>query len=109
LLQGTFTYDSGGTSADAWVQTSIDGQNSWLDVCNFHFTTASGRFAFNLSALTPVATEYSPTDGTLAANTAKDGILANWWRVKLTTVGAYAGDTSLRIDAQAVAPGRLTQ
>ena len=25
LLQGTFTYGSGGTSADAWVQTSIDG------------------------------------------------------------------------------------
>lgn len=106
IIQGTFTYGSGGTTADAWVQTSIDEGTSWTDVANFHFTTASARFLFNLSALTPKTTEYTPTDGTLAANTSIDGILGPLWRAKYTTTGTYAGGTILRVD---VAPrGRMT-
>ena len=99
VLQGTFTYGSGGTSADAWVQTSLDGGTTWIDTADFHFTTASARFIFNLSSQTPVTTEYTPTDGTLSANTAKDGILGPMWRVKSTTVGTYGGSTTLRVDA----------
>jgi hypothetical protein len=38
------------------------------------------------------------TDGTLAANTAKDGVLGALWRVKYTTVGTYAGGTTLNVD-----------
>lgn len=106
IIQGTFTYGSGGTTADAWVQTSVDEGGTWIDVANFHFTTASARFLYNLSALTPVTTEAAPTDGTLAANTAKDGFLGPLWRAKYTTTGTYAGGTVLRVD---VAPrGRMT-
>lgn len=106
VVQATFTYGSGGTSADAWVQTSFDDGVTWTDVCNFHFTTASARFAFNLSALTPVTTEYTPTDGTLSANTAKDGMLGPMWRTKYTTVGTYATSTTLRVDV--AERGRIT-
>ncbi len=98
-LQGTFTYGSGGTSADAYVQTSFDGGNTWIDVANFHFTTSSQRFTYNLYSGTPVASEYTPTDGSLTANTAKDGQFGNYWRVKYVTVGTYSGGTTLRIDA----------
>jgi hypothetical protein len=106
VIQGTFTYGSGGTTADAWVQTSFDEGATWADVANFHFTTASASFLFNLSALTPTTHEYTPTDGTLAANTAIDGLLGPLWRAKYTTTGTYAGGTILRVD---VAPrGRLT-
>jgi hypothetical protein len=106
VIQGTLAYGSGGTTADVWVQTSVDEGTSWTDVANFHFTTASARFLFNLSALTPVTTEYTPTDGTLTANTAKDGLLGPLWRCKTTTTGTYAGGTVLRVD---VAPrGRMT-
>lgn len=106
IIQGTFTYGSGGTTADAWVQTSADEGGTWTDVANFHFTTSSARFLYNLSALTPKTTEYTPTDGTLAANTAIDGLLSALWRVKYTTTGTYAGGTILRVD---VAPrGRMT-
>jgi len=101
ILQGTFTWGSGGTSADAWVQTSFDGGTTWVDVANFHFTGASARFIYNLSSLTPVTTEYVPTDGTLTANTSKDGVVGGLWRVKYTTVGTYAGGTTLRVDAYA--------
>lgn len=98
ILQGNFTYGSGGTSVDAWVQTSLDGGSTWEDVANFHFTTSSQRFIYNLNSGTSVTTEYTPTDGTLAANTSKDGIIGNLWRVKFTSVGTYAGGTTLRVD-----------
>ncbi len=106
IIQANFTYGSGGTSVDAWVQTSIDDGLTWADVANFHFTTSSARFLFNLSALTPVTVQYTPTDGALAANTAKDGLLGAIWRVKSTSVGTYAGGTTLRVDM--VARGRMT-
>ena len=105
-LQGFLTSGSGGTTIDAWVQTSFDGAVTWTDVANFHWTTSGSRFLYNLSSLTAVATEYTPTDGTLAANTAKDGLLGTHWRVKYTTTGTYAGGTILRVDA--VPRGRLT-
>ena len=97
LLHANFTYGSGGTSADAWVQTSLDGGATWCDVANFHFTTASARKFFNLSSMTPVATQATPTDGSLAANTCVDGLVGPLWRVKYTTVGTYAGSTTLAV------------
>lgn len=103
-IQCKFTYGSAGTTFSAWVQTSIDGA-TWIDVYNCSGTTASVTNVVNLSSLTPVTTAYVPTDGTLTANTAKDGIIANWWRVKVTTTGTYAGGTTLAID---VSPGGLT-
>jgi hypothetical protein len=98
LLQGNFTYGSGGTTADAWVQTSLDGGATWTDVANFHFLLASARKALNLSSLTVVAS-FAPSDGTLAADTVKDGILGSLWRCKFTTTGTYAGGTVMRVDA----------
>jgi|ERR1700687_5470353 len=103
LLQANFTYGSGGTSADAYVQTSADGGNSWGDVANFHFLLASARVlsVLTLSPSTAVAPGYVPTDGTLAANTVKDGIFGSMFRVKYVTVGVYGGGTLMRIDANA--------
>jgi len=53
---------------------------------------------FNLSSATPVTTQYTPTDGSLAANTCKDGLLGNMYRAKYTTTGTYAANTTVRID-----------
>lgn len=97
-IQGNFVYGSGGTSADAYVQTSLDGGLTWIDIANFHFTTSAARFVYNLNAQTAVATEYTPTDGSLTANTSKDGILGPLFQVKLVSVGTYAGGTTLAID-----------
>ncbi len=96
-VQATFTYGSGGTSVDAYLQTTLDGGNTWIDIAQFHFTTASAQSVFNLSSLTAVTTQYTPTDGTLAANTAKDGILGRHFQVKVASVGTYA-NTTLRVD-----------
>jgi hypothetical protein len=97
IIQGNLTYGSGGTTIDVWVQTSIDGGSNWTDIANFHWTTAGGRFLFNLSSATPVTTQYTATDGTLAANTCKDGLLGNMYRAKFTTTGTYAANTAVRI------------
>lgn len=97
-VQAVFTYGSGGTSVDAYLQTSVDGGATWLDIAQFHFTTASAKALFNLSSATPVTTQFAaPTDGSMTANTAKDGLLGPLFRVKLASVGTYA-NTTLRID-----------
>jgi hypothetical protein len=97
-VQANFTYGSGGTSVDAYLQTSVDGGATWTDVAEFNFTTASARKLYNLSAQTAKTTAVSPTDGSLTANTSVDGILGPEFRVKYTTVGTYAGGTNLAID-----------
>jgi len=105
-LQANFTYGSGGTTATVWVQTSLDGGLTWVDIANWAFTTSSLRSVATLSALTPVTTVYTATDGTLGSNTCKDGILGHQYRTKTTTTGTYAGGTTLRVDL--IARGRLT-
>ena len=40
-IQANFTYGSGGTTAAVWVQTSLDGGTTWVDIANFAFTTSS--------------------------------------------------------------------
>ena len=102
-VHGTFTYGSGGTSVDAYLQTSVDGGATWIDIAQFHFLLASARFVYNLNSQTAVTTEYTPTDGTLTANTSKDGIVGPLFQVKLASVGTYAG-TTLRIDVSAQEP-----
>jgi hypothetical protein len=99
-LQANFVYGSGGTSVDAWVQTTADGGATWYDVANFHFTTASSIMQANLQSETPVTTIYTPTDGSLSANTAVDGLLGDRVRVKWSSVGIYVG-TTLTITAVA--------
>jgi hypothetical protein len=93
-LQANFTYGSGGTSVDAWVQTSLDGGETWIDITNFHFTTASARKLANVNAETSVTSEYTPTDGSLSpAGAVVDGILCDALRVKYTVVGTYVASS----------------
>ena len=98
-LECIFTYGSGGTTAKAWVQTSFDGGTTWVDIANFAHTTASASRAYNLSALTPITTVYTVTDGTLADSTCKDGLIGDQLRVKFTSTGTYGGSTSVKICA----------
>lgn len=100
--QFNFTYGSGGTTVDAYLQTSLDGGATWTDICNFHATTASLRKAVNLSAATPVTTPQALTDGSIAANTSQDGMLGPIFRLKYQSAGTYAGATTLRVDLQSI-------
>ena len=105
-VQANFTYGSGGTNATVYIQTSLDGGTTWVDIACWQFTTSSLRQVANLSALTPVTTLYTATDAALTVNTAKDGVIGNLFRTKTTTTGTYATSTTLRVDL--IARGRLT-
>ena len=98
--QANFVYGSGGTTVDAYLQTSLDGGVTWTDIANFHFTTASARKAVNLSAATPVTTPVALTDGSMSSNSCQDGLLGFIFRLKYVTVGTYAAGTTLRVDIQ---------
>ncbi len=100
-IQANFNYGSGGTTVDAYVQTSLDGGNTWTDIAQFHFTTASARKIYNLNAQTPQTTQITPTSGSMPSNTAQDGVLGAMFQVLYQSSGTYAGGTTLRIDVQA--------
>lgn len=97
-LQGRFSYGSGGTSVDVYVQTSIDGTN-WADIANFRWTTSGSAVLVNVSGLTAVTTPTAITDGAITANTIQQGFLGDRYRCKITSVGTYAGGTAVAIDA----------
>src|SRR3990172_876648 len=86
-------YGSGGTSLKAYIQTSLDQGTTWIDIACIVFGTAAEHKTLNLSGLTPKTTQYEPTDGALADDTAVDGILGDRLRLKAVVTGTYGGST----------------
>src|SRR5262245_27822426 len=86
-VRAQLVYGSGGTTAKAWVQTSLDGGTSWIDVMCFAFTTSSATKVSGVREDIALAAAYTPTDGSLADDTIKDGLLGDLVRVKWTTTG----------------------
>lgn len=85
-----FAYGSGGTSAKAYVQVTLDDGQTWIDVACFAFTTTSATKVINLSGLTPKTTPITPSDGAISDDTFVDGVLGSAMRVKLATTGTYS-------------------
>ena len=94
-VQIKFAYGSGGTSLKVYIQTSLDQGATWIDVACAAFTTSSATKVLNLSGLTPKTSAATPSDGALTDDTALDGVLGDRWRAKITSVGTYAGSTTL--------------
>lgn len=92
LFGALFTYGgSGGTSVDAYVQTTYNGGQSWFDIRNFHFVTTSLEQVVNHSFGDAVTTAITPGSGALANNTSIDGILGDKIRVLYKSAGTYGG------------------
>lgn len=92
-------YGNSGTTARAFLQTSLDQGIVGIDLACVLFTTAAGVRILNLSGLTPRTAELTPTDGALADDTAIDGIFGDRLRIKLVTTGVYGGSTVLSVRA----------
>lgn len=90
-----FRYGSGGTAVKVYLQTSLDGGNTWFDIACWAPANANAKKAYNFSALTPVTTPVSLTDGAMTDNTAQDGLLGDRVRLKEVSTGVYAGSTLL--------------
>jgi hypothetical protein len=93
-LEARFQYGSGGTTAIAKVQTSLDG-SLWRDIARFDFATAPATKIANLNGLTPKGI-FAYAD--LGAEGVLDGFMGKALRVVLTTTGTYV-DTVLSIRA----------
>lgn len=100
--QVRFFYGAGGTSVTAYVQTTLDQGQTWIDIAAIGFTTANGTSAFNVSALDKVTTPISPlTDGSLAAGTVISGILGDQLRAKVVSTGTYSSSSLLSVSCEA--------
>lgn len=102
VFETVFTRSAGGTTLDAYLQTSIDGGTTWVDIANHSYatTTASKISAVN-GYIAPAAQAFAPGDGALTANTIIQGILGDRLRLKYVIVGTYTGTFS----ASAIAKG----
>lgn len=92
-VQASLVYGSGGTTIKAYLQTTLDGGTTWIDIASFAFTTASAVKVSKLSLTAALAAAVAPTDGTLADNTILDGLLGDQFRIKVISTGTYAGTT----------------
>lgn len=91
--QVRFFYGSGGTQTNVFIQTSVDQGQSWLDLANIQFTTASLTELINLSGLTGVTTPTAPANLALTANTTFNGPLGDRLQAVVVSTGTYAGST----------------
>ena len=94
-FQLNFSYGSGGTSVNAWLQTSLDGGTTWCDaVALGQLTTASARVVGSLISSASYALT-AATDGALTAGTLNNGLFGPLRRVTYTSIGTYAGNSAL--------------
>lgn len=96
-IQARFVYGSGGTSVKADIDTSLDQGATWIPVARLAFTTANAQKIVNLSGLTPKTTPVTPA--ALSDDTCLDGVLGDRLRCRVTSVGTYAGNTTLSVRA----------
>jgi hypothetical protein len=86
-IEALFTYGSGGTSVDVFLQTTHDGAN-WRDIGHFgQLTTSTARDIWRASS----------SDSVLDADIQNPAPHVSWLRVRYTVVGVYAG-TNLAIN-----------
>lgn len=88
-----FDWGSSGTELDLYLQTSLDGGVTWIDIANHHFTTSDASKVSAVREATALAAGATPTDGTLADNTIVDGLIGDRLRIKMIVTGTYASST----------------
>ncbi len=97
VCEAVFVYGSGGTTAKAFVQTTVDGSVTWVDIMSFAFTTATASKVSSVVSTTALTAGTTPSDGSLADNTILSGFLGDVYRVKYVTTGTYAAATTLKV------------
>jgi hypothetical protein len=96
-----FVWGSGGTTLDAYIQTSLNAGTTWVDAINFHAALASLHTVAAVSSTTSMTVPVAVTDGAQSPNSVTPGLVGSWWRLKYTVAGTYLTST-LRIDIEPV-------
>jgi hypothetical protein len=97
VVEAKFVHGSSGTTAKVFIQTSLDGGVTWIDVMCFAFTTSSLSKVSATNAYIALAAGVTPGDGALADNTIVNGLLGDRVRAKLVTTGTYADSTNVTV------------
>jgi hypothetical protein len=98
IVESIFDYGSGGTTAKVFVQTSLDGGTTWIDIISHAFLLADlSKVSAVSTTIAPSSQAFAPSDGALADNTVVNGVLSDRIRVKLVTTGTYAGGTTIAV------------
>lgn len=92
-----FAWGSGGSSGKVFLQTSlrqaIETTDAGIDIACMSFAGASKQRVGTLVSGYKAAT--IPTDGLLTEETDLSGVLGDRFRLKIVTIGVYAGNTIL--------------
>jgi len=100
-VQSVFVRAAGGTTTKVYIQTSLDGGATWVDIaCHAFATTTATKISAVRNAIALTAATV-PTDATLTDDTIKDGLIGDRVRVKFVVAGTYSGASSLTVSAVA--------
>lgn len=88
---------AGGTSINAYLQTTVDDGLIWQDVCDLQILAADVTKMGASSIYTAVVVRTAASDGALAADTCASALFGTKWRMKLVIVGAYNADNIYRL------------
>lgn len=91
----------GGTTVKVYLQTSLDGGVTWIDVACHAFTTSTASKVSAVRASVALAAGVTPGDGALTDNTILDGLMGDRIRAKAVVAGTYTGASSLTVAAVA--------
>lgn len=97
-MQANFSYGSGGTTCKVYLQTSFDDGITWRDVATLAFALASLNKLATINKAIVATVQTAIQDGVLADDTIVNGVLGEKFRLKIISVGTYAGVTNLRVD-----------
>lgn len=96
-LESKFVRAAGGTSTKVFLQTSLDGGTTWVDIAQHAFLTTTANKVSAVKTNIAVTGGTTPTDGTLGDDALLDGILGDRIRVKYIVAGTYTGASTLTV------------
>ena len=100
-IEANFVRGSGGGTAKAYVQTSLDGGSNFIDIMCFAFATSSSRKVLNVTRSTAVTADVIPTVGSMTDDTSISGIIGDVIRVQFVSASTvYSGTTTLDMFVQ---------
>ena len=100
-IEARLACGSGGTSAKAYVQVTLDGGADMDRRGLLRLRHGERNEVINLRGLTPKLTPLTPSDGAFADDTFVDGVLGSAMRVKLVTTGTYSNTVlSVKLSAR---------
>lgn len=97
VVEAKFVRIGGGTAVKVYIQTSLDGGTTWIDIMSITFTTTTANKVSAVSTAVALAASITPGDGALSDDTILNGLLGDRIRAKVVATGTYTGASTLDV------------